>query len=102
MWNDREWQLPTEYEKDVWFYCNKFGLNRSAFRMIMRFPIVYNKVHKLDYEKVSASDLLAALQDGYRHAMSEANKIPDMIPRRAMHQCRNRLIKIIESESNQV
>lgn len=80
--------ISDDMEKDVWFYSNKFGLNRLRFRIIMSIPQVANSIHKLNYDEASAAVLLGVLQE---------NK--EQIPKGVYYDCARRLRKIIESES---
>lgn len=80
--------IAEEYENDVWFFSDKFNLNRTTFRLLMSFPIVYENVHKLDHDTTSAEDLYMALIPAL-HSYK-----PPQVPRTALNACMNRLKKL--------
>lgn len=93
--------ISDEYERDVQVFSKKFNLNRMAFRVIMKSPIVHIPVHKLSYE-ATAKELYDALEDGYRFSISDQNRTDEInfVSRNAIVNCRNRLLRFSEEGDN--
>ncbi len=90
--------IPTisdEFEKDVQFICDKFGLNKTSFRLLMNYPIISEKVHKLTYEEVQAEDLYMIFVQAL-HSYK-----PPQVPRKTLVNCIGRLQRIMDDEGGE-